>query len=118
MTTTAARLAAAQTARAAAKRAFNTAVDAATQDAIARKLRTVEAIDAAVEADPAVIAARAASKLAIAELDAAEAAMRGDAAVSQDDRMAAMTAGATTMARAMVEHDPARIYDPNAGGEV
>lgn len=99
------RLSAAQTARAAAKRAFNAAVEAATHAAIARKLRTVAEIDAAVEADPAVIAARAASAVAIAELEAAEAAMRADAAVSQDDRMAASTAGAHAMARAMTDGD-------------
>lgn len=99
------RLHAAQTARAAAKRAFNAAVEAATHAAIARKLRTVAEIDAAVEADPAVIAARAASAVAIAELEAAEAAVRADASVSQDDRMHAMTQGAHAMARAMTDGD-------------
>lgn len=111
------RLAAAQAARAAAKRAFNDAVEAATHAAIARKLRTVSEIDVAVEADPAVIAARAVSKAAIAELEAAEAAMRADAEVSQDDRMAAVTAGAHAMARTRSEHDSAQIYDPKAGCE-
>jgi len=69
---TAARLAAAQIARADAKRAFHAAVSDATQAAVRRGLRTIEAVDAAVEADPAVIAARAASEAAIAELKAAE----------------------------------------------
>lgn len=111
------RLSAAQTARAAAKRAFNTAVSAATAAAIARGLRSVEAIDAAVEADERVIAARAASAKAAEELTAAEAAVRADASVSQEDRMHAMTQGAHAMARTHVEHDPATIYDPAAGTE-
>ncbi|MEI7443317.1 MAG: hypothetical protein WCK28_00365 [Burkholderiales bacterium] len=115
--TTTTRLAAAQTARSAAKRAFSRATDDAMQAAIARGLRSVADIDAAIEADPAVIAARVASKAAVAELEAAEAAMRADATVSQDDRCHAMTAGAHSMARAMVEHDPARLYDAAAATE-
>lgn len=117
MTTTTDRLAAAQTARTAAKRAFSRATDDAMQDAIARGLRTMAQIDAAIEAHPAVIAARAASQVAIAELEAAEAAMRADTTVSQDDRCDAMTAGATAMARTMVEHDAATLYDAAAGCE-
>lgn len=116
-TSTTTRLAAAQTARAAAKRAFSRATDDAMHAAMARGLRTMADIDAAVEADPAVIAARAASLAAITELEAAEAAMRADATVSQDERMEASTSAATVSARTMVEHDPARIYDAAAGCE-
>jgi hypothetical protein len=83
--------------------------------AMARGLRTMAAIDAAVEADAAVIAARAASVAAITELEAAEAAMRADATVSQDELMEASTSAATAKARSMVEHDPATMY--NAGCE-
>lgn len=116
-TSTTARLAAAQTARAAAKRAFSRATDEAVHAALARGLHVIGAINAFVEADPGVIAARAASLAAITELEAAEAAMRADATVLQDERMEASTSAATVKARAMVEHDPARIYDAAAGCE-
>ena len=116
-TTTTARLAAAQTARAAAKRAFSRATDDAVAAAVARGLHVIGVINAAVEADPAVIAARAASVAAITELEAAEAAMRADATVSQDERMEASTRAATAAARAMVEHNPESLYDAAAGCE-
>ena len=92
-----ARLAAAQTARAAARAAFNAAVRAAIDAAVARGLRTHDAIDAAVEADPAVIAARAASAVAIAELEAAE------AAATAEERLDLVGHGARAWASSMVE---------------
>lgn len=101
--TTTDRLLAAQSARAAAKRAFHSVFSAAVREAIARGLRIPEEIDAAAESDPAVIAARTASQTAITELKAAQAAMKADATVSDEDHAYVQERRAVEMARIMTE---------------
>lgn len=99
------RLTAAQTARAAAKRAFHLAVEDATQDAIRRGVRGLSAIDAAVEADPAVIAARIASKASIEDLRAAEEAATADERLATVETAARLDA--TTLGEGADRADPA-----------
>jgi hypothetical protein len=91
------RLAAAQTARHQARSAFNSAVRSATTNAISRGFRTIEEIDAAVESDAAVIAARVASATAESELKAAQ------TAATADERLALVQHDARTFAASLGE---------------
>lgn len=114
------RLAAAQTARHAARRAFNDAVAAAIDAATARGLRSMDAIDAAVDADPAVIAARAVSKAAADELAAAEAAATSAERldlVEHSAREAAASLPEPVFAPAVRDHDEDLCVVPSEPSE-
>jgi len=109
MTTARATLAAAQTARAAARINFNRAVERATDRAIAAGVRGVAAIDKATEADAEVIAARVVTANAIATLKSAE------AAASREEREVLEMHAASAWSQTYGEGTDR--FDPNAGME-